>query len=93
LATEGDVVEAVIARNEAVNALNGLSYHAFDRAHAEVAGPSVPAGADFFRGVPTFVKDNVDVAGMPTKRGTDACTPRGLPISTASSPGFTWPPG
>ena len=26
----------------------------------------------FFAGVPTFLKDNVDVAGMPTQQGTDA---------------------
>jgi amidase len=46
----------------------------------------VPIGADFLSGVPTFVKDKVDVARMPTKRGTDAWTRRGLPILTASSP-------
>jgi amidase len=49
-----------------------LAYRAFDRIHAKVAGASVPAGVEFFSGVPTFVKDNVDVAGMPTMRGTDA---------------------
>ena len=30
----------------------------------------------FFDGVPTFVKDNVAVAGMPTMQGTDAWEPR-----------------
>ena len=30
----------------------------------------------FFAGVPTFVKDNVDVAGMPTMQGGDAWEPR-----------------
>lgn len=69
-----EVVEAAIARTEAVNpALNGLAYQAFDRARAEAAKPP---GSGFFAGVPTFVKDNVDVAGMPKMQGTDAWTPR-----------------
>ena len=65
-----DVVEAAIARTEAVNpALNGLAYNAFE--HARRAKPS----SGFFGAVPTFVKDNVDVAGQPTMRGTDAWVP------------------
>ena len=68
------VVEAAIARTEAVNAaLNGLAYRTFDRARAEAAEPR---GTGFFSGVPTFVKDNVDVAGLPTMLGTDAWAPR-----------------
>jgi amidase len=69
-----EVVEAAIARTEAVNpALNGLAYQAFDRAREEAARPS---DGRFFSGVPTFVKDNVDVGGFPTMRGTDAWAPR-----------------
>jgi amidase len=72
-----EVVEAAIARTEAVNAaVNGLACRAFDRARAEAAGASGPPKSGFLSGVPTFVKDNVDVAGMPTMRGTDAWTPR-----------------
>ncbi|BCO36940.1 amidase [Mycobacterium heckeshornense] len=68
-----DVIEAAIARTEAVNpALNGLAYQAFDQARAVAAAPR----AGFFSGVPTFVKDNVDVAGLPTMEGTDAWVPR-----------------
>ncbi|HQR26238.1 MAG TPA: amidase [Nocardioides sp.] len=64
-----EVVEAAIARVERVNpALNAVAYAAFDRARAEARDPH----GGFFAGVPTFVKDNVDVAGMPTQHGTDA---------------------
>lgn len=67
-----ELVDAAIARTEAVNpALNGLAFQAFDRAHAEAAAPR----AGYFEGVPTYVKDNVDVAGMPTMQGTDAWQP------------------
>ena len=70
-----EVVEAAIARTEAVNpALNGLAYKAFDRALAR-AYARRPYGG-YFNGVPTFVKDNVDVGGMPTMQGTDAWAPR-----------------
>jgi amidase len=72
-----EVVEAAIARTEAVNAaVNGLACRAFDRARAEAAGASGPPKSGFLSGVPTFVKDNVDVAGLPTMHGTDAWTPR-----------------
>ncbi|BBX44040.1 amidase [Mycobacterium cookii] len=69
-----EVIEAAIARTEAVNPdLNGLAYEAFDRARARA---EEPPRAGFFSGVPTFVKDNVDVAGLPTMCGTDAWPPR-----------------
>lgn len=67
-----ELVEAAISRLETVNpALNGLAYEAFDRARTQAARRY----GGFFDGVPTFVKDNVDVASMPTMRGTDAWEP------------------
>lgn len=67
-----EVVEAAIARAQRVQpALNGIASEAFDRARAEAADPR----PGFFAGVPTWVKDNVDVAGMPTMAGTDAWAP------------------
>jgi amidase len=69
-----EVIEAAIARAEAVNpALNGLAYKAFEQARS-VAAATPSTG--FFSGVPTFLKDNVDVAGQPTMRGADAWAPR-----------------
>jgi amidase len=71
--SRADVVEAAIARTEAVNpALNGLAYEAFAQARASA---SAGAADGFFGGVPTFIKDNVDVAGQPTMQGTDAWVP------------------
>jgi len=64
-----DVIDAAIARAEAVGAdLGAMAYDAFDRARAEARAPR----PGYFAGVPTFIKDNVDVAGMPTQHGTDA---------------------
>ena len=64
-----DVVEAALARADAVDErLGAIAYRAFDRAREEARNPS----PGYFSGVPTFVKDNVDVAGMPTQHGTDA---------------------
>lgn len=77
-AGRAEVIEAAIARAEAVSpTLNGLAYQAFDRARAEAAAPPKDG---FFSGVPTFVKDNVDVAGMPTMQGTDAWTPHAAAV-------------
>jgi amidase len=70
-----EVVEAAIARTEAVNpALNGLAYAAFDIARG-LANDNASNGAGFFSGVPTFIKDNIDVAGQPSMRGADAWKP------------------
>lgn len=70
-----EVVDAAIARVESVNpTLNGLAYEAFDRARARTELRRPYGG--FFDGVPSFLKDNVAVAGMPTMDGTDAWDPR-----------------
>ncbi|TPG36904.1 amidase [Mycolicibacterium hodleri] len=70
-----DAVDAAIARAQKVNPqLNGLAYEAFDRARTRAAAETRFGG--FFDGVPTFLKDNVAVEGMPTMEGTDAWQPR-----------------
>jgi amidase len=68
-----EVIEAAIARTQQVApALNAVAAECFDRARAEAAHPR----GGFFAGVPTFLKDNVDLAGLPTMQGTDAFDPR-----------------
>ncbi|MGW0122039.1 amidase [Streptomyces sp. NPDC003327] len=51
-----------------------------DRLHAVQVHTDVPDGATaeggVFAGVPTFVKDNTDYAGLPTGHGSAAFTPR-----------------
>jgi amidase len=70
-----ELVEAAIVRAEAMNpVLNGLAHERFDEARTQAATASRQGG--YFDGVPTFIKDNVDVEGMPTMQGTDAWDPR-----------------
>jgi amidase len=65
----GEVVEAAIARTRRADAvLNAVAVECFDRARADAAEPR----GGFFAGVPTFVKDNSDLTGLPTQFGTDA---------------------
>jgi amidase len=69
-----ELVEAAIARTEMVDPqLNGLAFEAFDRARRRASAPRPYGG--YFDGVPTFIKDNVAVAGMPLMQGTDAWEP------------------
>lgn len=71
--SRSELVEAAIARTEKVNPiLNGLAHASFERARARAN----TGGSGYFDGVPTFIKDNVDVEGMPTMQGTDAWDPR-----------------
>ncbi|WP_395693095.1 amidase [Nocardioides sp.] len=64
-----EVVDAAIARTERLQPeLNAVAYVAYDRARDEARAPR----GGYFAGVPTFLKDNVEVAGMPTQQGCDA---------------------
>ncbi len=66
-----EAVDAAIARVEVLQPeLNGMVCADFDRARVRAARP----GKGFFAGVPTFVKDNSDVQGLPTQQGTSAYT-------------------
>ncbi|MFD7076047.1 amidase [Nocardioides sp. NPDC059952] len=64
-----EAVEASIARIESVDPeLGAMAYRTFDRARVQARSPR----AGFFAGVPTLVKDNTDVLGVPTRNGTDS---------------------
>jgi amidase len=77
-----ELIEAAIARTEAVNPqLNGLAFEAYGRARAR-ADARRPHGG-YFDGVPSFIKDNVAVEGMPTMQGSDAWEPRPVPANGA----------
>jgi amidase len=70
-----EVIDAAIARTEQVaGPLNALAAECFDRARSEARDPR----GGFFAGIPTFVKDNSDLAGLPTMQGSDAWLPRAV---------------
>jgi amidase len=70
-----EAVEAAIARVELLQPeLNGMACADFDRARDRAR--AVSPGERFFAGVPTFVKDNSDVAGLPTQQGCAAYVAR-----------------
>lgn len=63
----GEVIDAAIARCEAAD--QHLAAVAVDRFAAARADARRPAPG-FFSGVPSFIKDNTDLAGLPTQQGT-----------------------
>lgn len=71
-ASPREVTEAAIARAEKVNPqLNGIQIATFEQALLDADGPrdDRQKAAPFF-GVPTFIKDNTDLAGHPTNQGS-----------------------
>ncbi|WP_283095372.1 amidase family protein [Nocardioides alcanivorans] len=64
-----ELVDAAIARIDAVDPqLGAVAHRDWERARSEARAPR----SGFFSGIPTLVKDNSDVAGMPTRQGCDA---------------------
>jgi amidase len=64
-----EVVEAAIVRTRRLDgAVRGLACDRFVDAVAESGAPH----EGYFAGVPSFVKDNSDLAGLPTQQGTRA---------------------
>ncbi len=77
-----EAADAAIARTRLVDAkLGAVAAQCFARAAEAARGP-VPTGP--FAGVPSLVKDNADVAGLPTCHGSAAITPH--PAHRASPP-------
>ncbi|MCW2817988.1 MAG: nylA 2, partial [Marmoricola sp.] len=68
-----EVVDAAVARTERVDAeLRAVASQRFDRARQE----ALVDHDGWFAGVPTFVKDNSDLSGLPTQHGTRAFVAR-----------------
>ncbi|WP_106401516.1 amidase [Actinocorallia populi] len=89
-ASRAEVVEAAIARVERVDGrLNAVQAECFEKARRDVLHGRPGA----FSGVPSFVKDNTDVVGLPTCHGSAAFDPRpakrnGPPADQFLSQGF-----
>ncbi len=79
-----EATEAAIARVERVDgSLGAVAHSAFDEARA--AARVVRPGADGpFAGVPSFLKDNVEIAGMPACHGSAAIDP--VPVKHSNAP-------
>jgi len=82
-----EVTQASIARLQIAEPLvHGVvaeRYQEMLEAAAKLDRENSLADAPFFTGVPTFIKDNTDVAGMPTRMGSDAI-PAGHPVKETS---------
>lgn len=66
-----ELADAAITRAERVNGvLNAIELPTFEAARKQPLQPGL------FSGVPTFVKDNTDLEGLPTRHGSRAVNPR-----------------
>ena len=64
-----EACEAAIRRAESMQPLvNAVHHPDYERARKTAGSPA----SGVFAGVPTFVKDNLDVEGLPTNHGSDA---------------------
>ncbi len=77
-ASAREVTEAAIARAQSVNPhLNGIQLENFEQALQDAGQPAdVDPKSAQFSGVPTFVKDNTDLRGLPTNQGSLAVNGR-----------------
>ncbi len=78
--TATEAVSAAIARLQAVNSqLNAIACERFAAAMLDAASP-VPAS--LLGGVPALLKDNVDIAGLPTRHGSRATSAAAQPADS-----------
>ncbi|MFC9271875.1 amidase [Streptomyces zhihengii] len=71
----GEVSAAEAARDAAARVRDADALLHAVQTHVDAPAPA-PAAGGAFAGVPTFVKDNTDYAGLPTGHGSAAFTPR-----------------
>lgn len=73
-----ELVEAAIARIDAVDPeLGAIAVRDYERARDRARDQAAATRQDgWFAGLPVLLKDNVDVAGLPTQEGTDAFVAR-----------------
>lgn len=86
--TAAEAATAAIERAQQVNpTLGAVAFEAYERA---IAAARTLAADDrrTFAGVPTFVKDNVDVAGMPSRHGSAAIGAKPMKRSNAPAEQF-----
>ncbi|MFC6013047.1 amidase [Nocardia lasii] len=78
--SRSEVIEAAIERTRRIDPqLDAVRMTCFERA------TSAPATTGVFAGVPAFVKDNTDIAGLPSCHGSAAFTPH--PAKATGGPG------
>ena len=65
-----ELVQAAITRADKVAELNGIQTTDYERALRTATRPAPGP----FSGVPTFIKDNTDVAGLPSGQGSESFT-------------------
>lgn len=81
-----ELVEAAIERARRVEPfINGIvtdSFHEARNVAQRFGKDDDSSGRGFFSGIPTFIKDNTDVAGLPTMHGSKA-VPRNIARHTS----------
>lgn len=78
----GEAAAAAIARARRLQPLiNAIEVEAYEAALHTAAGGTPARGV--FAGVPTFIKDNTDVQGLPTRQGSAAIPARPAPATGA----------
>ena len=84
--TAQEAVSAAIARLQSVDPLlHAVVSERFEQALAEAAAVAPGAGARPFAGVPSVIKDNTDLAGLPTRHGSRGSSA----AAVAADAGFT----
>lgn len=81
--TASEAVQAALARLQAVNPqLNAIASERYEQAKMDAARLDKSSARSPLAGVPSFIKDNTDLAGLPTRYGS-----RGMPKTPLTKTG------